>query len=116
MNVCLNETTKDEFAQGIEEGMKAMHALGVLHMDASSNNILWDEGRVCLIDFEQSTMREKMEEEHARKNTCEQTDEPTPPEGRGKSLWEDECKKELWSAVYTARNWPISVVYSLPWL
>ena len=40
------------------EGIKAMHALGVLHRDVATRNILWNEerGRVMFIDFERSVV------------------------------------------------------------
>ncbi|MCJ1348782.1 hypothetical protein MMC31_007015 [Peltigera leucophlebia] len=113
MDACLNETNEDEFAQGIEECMKAIHALGVLHLDAASSNILWDEGSVRVIDFERSTTREKVEEEEQeRKNKGEKSDKQSPPGKSGKGLWENECEKELCDAVYTASSWLSSVDYT----
>lgn len=127
MLACLNETNEEERTQRIEEGIKAIHALGVLHMDAFANNILWDKGSVRFIDFERSTTREKLEEEQERTNRSgrleideqewmckgmkriKKSGKLNLPEGRGKSLWEDKCEKEVWNAVLAANTW-LSVV------
>lgn len=118
MSECLKVTNEAEFTQGIEECMKAIHALGVLHMDASSNNILWLKGSVRVIDFERSKTRETVEEEEEeegqqeRTNKGEESDEPSSPEERGKSLWVEKCEQELWDSVYSASSW-LSVVGKL---
>ena len=54
MERCLNETNEDIIAQGTEDCLTAIHALGVLHTDAFANSILLQDGRVRIIDFERS--------------------------------------------------------------
>lgn len=116
MSECLKVTNEAEFTQGIEECMKAIHALGVLHTDASSNNILWLKGSVRVIDFERSKTRETVEEEEEeqqeRTNKGERSEEPSSAEERGKSLWVEKCEQELWDSVYSASSW-LSVVGKL---
>lgn len=108
MERCLSETNGEIFAQEIEDCIRAIHALGVLHMDVFVNNILLRDGRVRIIDFERSTTMEEVEEEeqeHRRLKQDEEIDEPSPPKEGEMSLWEYRCKKELWSSVYPTRTW-----------
>lgn len=109
MERCLNETNKDMIAQGIEDCMKAIHALGVLHTDAFPNNILLHDGGVRIIDFDRSTTREKVAEEEKQewaKQGEKSIDKQSPreEEEEGMSLWEARCEKELRSAEYPART------------
>lgn len=103
MERCLNETNEDILAQGIEDCMKAIHALGVLHTDAFPNNILLHDGGVRIIDFDRSTTKEKVAEKQGEKSIGKQS--PREEEEGGMSLWEVRCEKELRSAVYPARIW-----------
>lgn len=111
MERCLNETNEDIIAQGTKDCLKAIHALGVLHADAFANNILVQDGRVRIIDFERSKTREKVEGEG------EEEQEQAKQEGEKiegwkeeeMSWWEFSCEKEIWSAVYPARTW-LSVI------
>lgn len=132
MSECLKVTNEAEFTQGIEECIKAIHALGVLHTDASSNNILWLKGSVRVIDFERSKTRETVEEEEEkqeeekkkeeeewereregeRTNTGERSDESSSVEERRRTLWAEKCEQELWDSLYSASSW-LSVVGKL---
>ena len=49
-----------DVSQMAAEGMEAMHALGVLHRDVATRNMLWNEecGRVMFVDFERSVVFE----------------------------------------------------------
>ena len=55
----LGHVEKD-VSQMAAEGMEAMHALGVLHRDVATRNMLWNEecGRVMFVDFERSVVFE----------------------------------------------------------
>lgn len=109
MERCLNETNKDMIAQEIEDCMKAIYALGVLHTDAFTNNIMLHDGGVRIIDFDRSTTREKVAEEEKQewaKQGEQGIDKQSPQEYEegGMSLWEARCEKGLRSAVYPART------------
>ena len=49
-----------DVSQMAAEGVEAMHALGVLHRDVVTRNMLWNEecGRVMFVDFERSVVFE----------------------------------------------------------
>ena len=51
---------EEDVSQMAAEGMEAMHALGVLHRDVATRNMLWNEecGRVMFVDFERSVVFE----------------------------------------------------------
>ena len=55
----LGHVEKD-VSQMAAEGMEAVHALGVLHRDVATRNMLWNEecGRVMFVDFERSVVFE----------------------------------------------------------
>ncbi|KAM0798172.1 hypothetical protein BDR22DRAFT_860119 [Usnea florida] len=55
----LGHVEKD-VSQMAAEGMEAMHALGVLHRDVATRNMLWNGecGRVMFVDFERSVVFE----------------------------------------------------------
>lgn len=114
MEGCLNETNEDIIAQGTKDCLEAIHALGVLHTDAFANNILLQDGRVRIIDFERSKTREKVEEKEEEEQREEQErakqgEEIEEWKREEMSWWEFSCEKEIWSAVYPARTW-LSVV------
>ncbi len=113
MERCLNETNEAIIAQGAENCLRAIHALGVLHADAFANNILLQDGRVRIIDFERSKTREQVEEEDDEKQgRAEQGEkiEGLSPWKEGEiDVWEFCCERERWTAVYPARTW-LSVV------
>lgn len=110
MERCLDETNEDTMAQGIEDCLDAIHALGVLHMDAFANNILLQDGRVRMIDFERSKTREMVEEEEQDKaRQGEKTEEPSRGKEGSLNLWESRCETERCRAVEPARTW-LSVV------
>lgn len=113
MERCLNQANEAKIAQGAEDCLEAIHALGVLHADAFANNIMLQDGRVRIIDFERSRTREQVEEEEDEKleraERGEKIEDLSPWKDGEMSVWDFRCERERWSAVYPARTW-LSVV------
>ena len=49
---------QENVSQMVAKGIEAIHALGVLHRDVATRNMLWNEecGRVMFVDFERSVV------------------------------------------------------------
>lgn len=59
---------EQDVSQMAAEGVEAMHALGVLHRDVATRNMLWNEecGRVMFVDFERSVVFETEQRQRQR--------------------------------------------------
>ena len=53
----LDQVDREEVADAVTSAFRAIHRLGVLHLDAKPRNMLYDGGNLMVIDFERAEIR-----------------------------------------------------------